>query len=193
MNNFTSGAAARLIARTSVVTAFTVVAVALLTAKRAHAEATVSIDQAAPVVSRQDVDIDAPLSTVWAVQTNIPAWPTWRPTVTAAHFDGTLSVGSVFKWEEGGLKITSTIQEIVPQRRIVWTGPAQGILAVHVWELTATERGVHVHTEESWSGKVVRANVTTLQPMLDGALQDWLARLKQVSESDSPQRQRKTR
>ena len=69
MNNFTSSAAARLIARACVVTALTVVAVALLMAKQAHAEATADIDQAAPVVSRHDVDIDAPLSTVWAVQT----------------------------------------------------------------------------------------------------------------------------
>ncbi|MBB5463859.1 SRPBCC family protein [Paraburkholderia sp. Cpub6] len=188
MNDFTSSAVARLINRASVGRVFVVVAVVLLAARQAHAGSTVSIDQAAPVVSRHDVDIDAPLSTVWAVQTNISAWPTWRPTVTAAHFDGRLAVGSAFKWEEGGLKITSTIQQIVPKRRIVWTGPAQGIFAVHVWEFTATGRGVHVHTEESWSGDVVRANVTTLQPMLDGALLDWLARLKQVSEADSRQR-----
>ncbi|MCC8392816.1 SRPBCC family protein [Paraburkholderia sp. MMS20-SJTR3] len=188
MNDFTSSAVARLITRASVGTALVVVAVVLLAARQAHAGRSVSIDQAASVVSRHDIDIDAPLSTVWAVQTNISAWPTWRPTVTAAHFDGTLAVGSAFKWEEGGLKITSTIQQIVPERRLVWTGPAQGIFAVHVWEFTATGRGVHVHTEESWSGDVVRANVTTLQPMLDGALRDWLARLKQVSEADSPQR-----
>ncbi|MCC8401411.1 SRPBCC family protein [Paraburkholderia sp. MMS20-SJTN17] len=192
MKNIISSAAARFVARASVLTSIAVVAVALLAAEEAHAGTTVDIDLAAPVVSRHDVDIDAPLSTVWAVQTNISAWPTWRPTVTAAHFDGTLSAGSAFKWEEGGLKITSTVREIVPQRRIVWTGPAQGIFAVHVWEFSATGRGVHVHTEESWSGDVVRANATTLQPMLDGALGDWLTRLKQVSEADSPQRQQKT-
>jgi uncharacterized membrane protein len=69
MNNFTSSSAGFFIARACVVTALTVVAVALLTAKQAHAEAAANIDQPAPVVSRHDVDIDAPLSTVWAVQT----------------------------------------------------------------------------------------------------------------------------
>jgi hypothetical protein len=184
MNNIASRASAGLIASSCVAAALAVACIAtLLTAEQVHATTPAGIDQTAPVVSRHDIDIDAPLSTVWAAQTNISAWTTWRPTVTAAHFDGTLSVGSAFKWEEGGLQITSTVQEIVPQRRIVWTGPAQGIFAVHVWEFTATGRGVHVHTEESWSSEVVQANATTLQPLLDGALQDWLARLKQVSEA----------
>lgn len=146
---------------------------------------TVNIEQDAPVVSRHDIDIDAPLSTVWSFQTNIPAWPTWRPTVSAAHFEGVLAAGAAFTWEEGGLQITSTVQAIVPNRRIAWTGPAQGIFGVHVWEFTATDRGVHVHTEESWSGDVVRENATTFQPMLDAALQDWLTRLKTVCEAES--------
>jgi uncharacterized protein YndB with AHSA1/START domain len=190
MNNIASRASAGLIASSCVAAALAVASVgALLSAEQAHAATPAGVDQAAPVVSRHDIDIDAPLSTVWAAQTNISAWATWRPTVTAAHFDGTLSVGSAFKWEEGGLQITSTVREIVPRRRIVWTGPAQGIFAVHVWEFTATGRGVHVHTEESWSGEVVQANAKTLQPLLDASLQDWMARLKQVSESGSPPRQ----
>ncbi|MEQ5840503.1 SRPBCC family protein [Paraburkholderia acidicola] len=184
MNKFTL-----LVTRASVVTVLTVSALVLLAAEQAHARTTtVGIDQAAPVVSRHDVDINAPLSTVWAIQTNISNWPTWQPSVTAAHLDGPLSVGSTFEWAQGDLKITSTIREIVPQRRIVWTGEAQGIDAVHVWVFTATRNGVHVHTEESWRGDVVKANAKTLQPMLDAALQDWLARLKQVSEGGAPRR-----
>lgn len=96
---------------------------------------------------------------------------------------GALQVGSAFEWEEAGLKITSTVQEIQPFRRIVWTGPAQGIDAVHVWEFTATANGVHVHTEESWTGEVVSANKAQLQPLLDGALADWLTRLKRMAEA----------
>jgi len=46
---------------------------------------------------------------------------------------------------------------------------------------------VHVHTEESWSGEVVRAKAALLQPMLDGALQEWLTRLKLQSEAKAAQ------
>ena len=134
------------------------------------------------VFPKQGKRIGAPLETVWKIQTDINAWIQWRPTVTAARFDGVLQAGSAFRWEEGGLKITSTVLELLPMRRIVWTGPAQGIDAVHVWEFTASEHGVRVRTEESWSGDVVGANAPALQPVLDGALQDWLARLKSTSE-----------
>jgi hypothetical protein len=151
--------------------------------RAAQAEPVVDIDAAAPVISRHDIEIEAPLDTVWKIQTSISEWTQWRPTVTAAQFDGELKTGAAFKWEEGGLKITSTVQQLLPGRRIVWTGPAQGIFAVHVWEFTATERGVHVHTEESWSGDRVQAQAAALQPVLDGALIDWLERLKSTSEA----------
>lgn len=102
----------------------------------------------------------------------------------AARFDGVLQPGAAFNWEKGGLKIISTVLELTPMHRIVWTGPAQGIDAVNVWELTAAAQGVLVHTEESWSGDVVRTNTPSLRPILNGALQDWLTRLKTTREAN---------
>jgi hypothetical protein len=81
-----------------------------------------------------------------------------------------------------GLQITSTVQEVDPPRRIVWSGPAQGITAIHVWEFTPTDHGVLVHTEESWDGEVVRAQTATLQQALDGSLRAWLTNLKHAAE-----------
>jgi hypothetical protein len=61
-------------------------------------------------------------------------------------------------WSTEGLDgITSTVQQVAPKARLVWGGPAQGITAVHVWTFTATEDGVLVHTEESWTGEPVEA------------------------------------
>ena len=39
------------------------------------------IDATAPVITRDEILIDAPLDAVWRIQTNISAWPTWRPEV----------------------------------------------------------------------------------------------------------------
>ena len=64
----------------------------------------------------------------------------------------------------------------------VWSGPAQGITAIHVWEFTPTDHGVLVHTEESWDGEVVRAQTATLQQALDGSLRAWLTNLKHAAE-----------
>lgn len=77
----------------------------------------------------------------------------------------------------------STIRDAVPYRRIVWTGPTQSILAVHVWEFTPTATGVHVHTEESWNGEGLAARAKVYQPLLDQSLMDWLRLLKERSEA----------
>ena len=143
------------------------------------------IDRNAPVITRDEILIAAPLETIWNVQTNIPSWPTWQPEVDAASMDGPLAVGTVFHWQTSGLHITSTIQEIEPQRRIVWTGPAQGIEAVHVWTLTPDEHGVQVHTEESWEDEPVRSQPATMQHALEQSLEAWIRELKQTAEAST--------
>lgn len=62
-------------------------------------------------------------------------------------------------------------------------GPAQGIIAVHVWTFTPRRDGVHVHTEESWAGAPVEADVPALQAALDASLDAWLHNLKAEAEN----------
>jgi polyketide cyclase/dehydrase/lipid transport protein len=144
----------------------------------------------APVLTRDEIFVDAPLDVVWTTQTHIAAWPRWRPEVRAASFDGDLAVGSVLYWEEGGLPIASTVQEIDPPRRLVWSGLADCIDAIHVWEFTPTDGGVLVHTEESWDGEPVRAQSAILQPLLDAAIRAWLTSLKRAVEQAEAGRRR---
>lgn len=93
-----------------------------------------------------------------------------------------LTVGSVFRWQTAGLDMTSTVEEVDPPRRIVWGGPAQGIIAVHVWTFDERGDGVLVRTAESWEGDPVTAQPETLQPALDGSLRAWLENLKHEAE-----------
>src|SRR2546421_10725491 len=67
------------------------------------------IDRNAPVITRDEILIAAPLETIWNVQTNIPSWPTWQPEVDAASIDGPLAVGTVFHWQTSGLHIGTAI------------------------------------------------------------------------------------
>jgi hypothetical protein len=80
------------------------------------------------------------------------------------------------------LDITSTVEEVDAPHRIVWGGPAQGIVAVHVWTLDARADGVLVRTEESWEGEPVTAQVEALQGALDRSLRTWLENLKRRAE-----------
>jgi uncharacterized protein YndB with AHSA1/START domain len=140
------------------------------------------INTAAPVITRDEILIRAPIQSIWEIQTDVAAWPSWQPDVDGAQVDGPLAVGSVFRWQTAGLDITSTVEEVDAPRRIVWGGPAQGIVAIHVWTLEAQEDGVLVRTEESWEGEPVTAQVDTLQAALDGSLRDWLENLKRAAE-----------
>jgi uncharacterized protein YndB with AHSA1/START domain len=140
------------------------------------------INTAAPVITRDEILIHAPIETIWAIQTDVADWPSWQPEVDGAQIDGPLAVGSAFRWQTAGLDITSTVEEIDPPRRIVWGGPAQGIVAVHVWTLELQDDGVLVRTAESWEGEPVIAQPETLQGALDGSLRNWLENLKRTAE-----------
>lgn len=141
------------------------------------------INTAAPVITRDEIFINAPVETIWSIQTDVVSWPSWQPEVDSAEADSPLAVGSVFRWKTAGLDITSTVEEIDAPHRIVWGGPAQGIVAVHVWSLEPKDDGVLVRTEESWEGEPVDAQVETLQAALDGSLRVWLENLKRAAES----------
>jgi uncharacterized protein YndB with AHSA1/START domain len=86
------------------------------------------IDENAPVITRDEILIDAPLGTVWDLHTDISSWPQWLPDIDSATMEGPLEAGTVFRWQTFGLSIESTIQEVDPPRRIAWSGPAQGIV-----------------------------------------------------------------
>ena len=142
------------------------------------------INNAAPVITRDEITIKAPLTTIWFIQTDIDRWSSWQPDVSAAHLvSSTFSVGSEFRWQTAGLDITSMVQEVEPLRRIVWGGPAQGIVAIHVWTFAQQADGVLVRTAESWEGEPVDAQTEILQQALDGSLRQWLENLKRTAEA----------
>ncbi len=141
------------------------------------------INSDAPVITRDEILIDAPIERIWEIQTDVANWPSWQPDVDGVQTDGPLAVGSVFHWQTAGLDITSTVEEVDAPHRIVWGGPARGIVAVHVWTLSAQDDGVLVYTEESWEGEPVDNQVETLQSALDNSLRDWLENLKRTAEA----------
>jgi uncharacterized protein YndB with AHSA1/START domain len=145
------------------------------------------INADAPVITRDEILIQAPIETIWDIQTNVAEWPSWQPDVDGVQTEGPLEPGSEFRWQTAGLDITSTVEEIDAPRRIVWGGPAQGIVAVHVWTFEPKDDGVLVRTAESWDGEPVTAQRETLQGALDGSLRAWLENLKRTAETKASQ------
>ncbi|MBS4214112.1 SRPBCC family protein [Neobacillus rhizophilus] len=143
----------------------------------------VDVDRNAQVIVDLTTVIDAPLQTVWSLQTDINQWPSWQQDITQAQLFGPLAEGSTFKWVTHGLQIDSTISQVDPLRRIVWGGPALGIDGVHVWAFEFTPKGTVVNTTESWDGPPVEADPDGMKAQLTASLKAWLAALKKTAEA----------
>jgi hypothetical protein len=142
-----------------------------------------AVDRSAPVIAHHEVDIQAPLDTVWRLPTDINAWPTWQTDITAAHLDGVLESGASFDWTSYGLSVTSTVYALAERARVLWGGTANGITGVHEWLFSETPAGVHVTTNESFAGEPVMADAAGMQSLLDASLVSWLGHLKAAAES----------
>jgi uncharacterized protein YndB with AHSA1/START domain len=141
------------------------------------------IDRSAPVLAHHQIDIRAPLNTVWRLHTAVNEWPTWNPEITAAKIDGAFVPGNSFTWTSYGFTVTSTIYEVVEGSHILWGGTANGITGMHEWVFEAIAGGVHVMTNESFAGQPVEAGKAQMQALLDATLTAWLDRLKTTAES----------
>ncbi|WP_369170930.1 SRPBCC family protein [Streptomyces sp. R28] len=158
------------------------------------------VDTTALIRYESDIVIKAPLGTVWKLQTDVERWPSWQPPVTTAERldPGRLKAGSRFRWTTPApatpttpattLAITSTVQELQRHNCILWSGPAigEGLRideGVHLWTFSKVKGGVHVHTEETWTGTQVEADVPTATAALGAGLEAWLHDLNTTAEA----------
>lgn len=81
------------------------------------------IDRDAPVIAHHEIDIAAPLDTVWNLHTDVDAWPAWNLEVTAAKLDGAFAPGNSFTWTSYDFTVTSTIYIVEDHSRTLWGGP----------------------------------------------------------------------
>lgn len=140
------------------------------------------IERDAPLTGRKETVINAPVETVWAVQTDIERWPEWNPDVSTVVLEGRLAAGSTFRWKASGLNIVSTIQELEPQRRISWTGVSLGMRAIHIWTFEPQGSSTRVTTEESLAGWMPRLIKLVSPRFLEQSLEKSLQILKARAE-----------
>lgn len=141
-----------------------------------------TVDQTAPVLAQHDIDIEASLDTVWRLHTNVNAWTSWQTDITEARIEGPMEPGVSFSWSSFGFPVTSTVYEVTAPTRVLWGGTAGGITGIHEWIFQETPGGVHVVTNESFSGAPVDADRENMQNMLDASLVAWLDHMKQAAE-----------
>jgi hypothetical protein len=137
------------------------------------------------VIALHEIDIEAPLETVWQLHVDVNAWPTWQTDITAAHIDGALEPGVSFDWTSYGFSVTSTVYDVAERARVLWGGTSGGITGVHDWLFSEIPGGVHVTTTESFAGEPVDVDAQGMKTALDASLVAWLGHLKTAAESPS--------
>ena len=141
------------------------------------------INKAAPAVATHELLINASVQKIWSLVAEIDRWPSWNPAVKSAKLNGAFEVGTTFNWKSGGISIVSTLQEIQPTTKLVWTGKAIGTRSIHVVSLQSTPAGVLVCTSESFEGWIVSLMRKSMQKILDKSLVAWLSELKSRAEN----------
>jgi hypothetical protein len=140
------------------------------------------INRKAPLVARKEIFIQATTEAVWRIQTDINAWNEWQPDISKSQIDDAFSTGAIFRWTSGGFAITSTLQEVVPQDRLAWTGKALGSQARHIWMFKSQTGGTLVTTEESMEGWLISILKPLMPNFLDKSLDVWVKALKHRAE-----------
>jgi uncharacterized membrane protein len=106
----------------------------------------------APVKAKSQIEINAPLDSVWSILTDIHNWTNWQKAVTETAVHGEIMEGTQFDWKAGGLSFKSRIHTSVPKSMFGWTGRTLGTSAVHNWFFEARDNTTWVKVEESLQG-----------------------------------------
>ncbi len=145
-------------------------------------QATKNIHENAPVVTKLQIVIDAPIDSVWKVFANVNRWPQWQKEIPGSKMDGSFKEGTSFDWKTHGLTIRSTFHTVEKNKEVGWSGPAFGSFAIHNWHFIKQGNKTVVKVEESMEGWLVWLLKGKFQAVNKGSLIYWLKALKTASE-----------
>lgn len=143
----------------------------------------IPINGKAPVKSTSQIEIDAPVNTVWKILTDIEHWSKWQKAVTQTVVHGEIKEGTQFDWKAGGLSFKSKIHTDVLHSKFGWTGTTFGASAIHNWSFEESNDRTIVRVEESLQGIFPKLFRGYFQKNLDTGVKKNLEELKIASES----------
>lgn len=130
------------------------------------------------MVVEESVIIQAPLDKVWGLFTDFSCWQEWSATMTdvsvvegAEGEDGAGGEGGKgpVALHEGKrfsfcirpfsfpTNVEPMIEELIPKKRVVWSGTKYGIFSRHEFIFDKTKKGVKVTSRETFGGPAMAA------------------------------------
>jgi hypothetical protein len=109
------------------------------------------------MVIEESILINADLAKIWKTFTDLTCWADWNTVTTdAASGSGRLEEGEKFTFclRPFSLPITvePKIEEVVPLKKVVWSGARFGISSRHEFLFQQAKSGVLVTSREQFSG-----------------------------------------
>jgi hypothetical protein len=139
---------------------------------------------------REEIEILAPMSVVWAVFSSLEEWDDWNTACQRCQLiEGEkMAAGACFSFMVRPftlpIKVKPRITECQPGQRVVWEGESLGIHAVHTWIFRETNGRVTLISHEEFSGPLIwLARLTLVPRRLHSLTRQLLASVKQEAEA----------
>jgi len=142
-----------------------------------------------PVGSFNELAIAAPAERVWTWLVHAKRWPEFYGNAKRVEIDGgsdALTAGVTFRWTTFNLRVTTTVREFEPARRLAWFGSGYGSSGYHSWTIESRGDTCHVVTEETQRGFLPSVARLYLRGALHRQHQRWLEGLARVALTGPP-------
>ena len=134
----------------------------------------------APVHADASIEIEAPIEQVWAVFSDIGAWPDWNDDAKGARLTGWLQAGTPFEYG-GPAKHELRLEVVEPPKFLAFYGTFAGYVGVTLWSFEAlSPLKTKVVARESNDGFMI--SLFYGNRALRDHLTLWTTRLKTESE-----------
>lgn len=110
------------------------------------------------MVIEQSVTIHATIKKVWETFIDLTCWVDWNTVLKDIKCEGDACImeGKSFSCRVAPYSVpmsfTATIEEVIPQKKVVWTARKLGIFAHHEFTFETLDQHVHVASREVLSG-----------------------------------------
>jgi hypothetical protein len=139
----------------------------------------------AVVSVHNEILIPAAPSRVWQWLCRATRWPEWYSNCSWIRIRDDsgpdLKLNTSFVWKTFGVRVRSVVKVFEPYSELGWDATAFGLRAYHGWELTPTDDGCRVVTEERQTGALTTMGRWYLRRALVRAHQNWLESLRRMS------------
>lgn len=138
------------------------------------------------IFTHNELFIAAPAPRIFAMLLRAKEWPSFYANAKKVEIDGgsdVLAPATTFHWTTFGVRVHTTIEELVPDRRLAWSGRGTGGTAYHGWVIEPGSGGCLVITEETQQGWLPSLGRFFLRRGLLKWHQRWLEGLARVVAS----------